>query len=333
VGVDGAADLAGELSDLLDEWLERGDEPEHGRATGVCFELADDGDGCQAQPREQVRGGSPAAVGVAGEERLQALFAEAARVGRAGVALAEGEPDRAVDVGEDAPSAGPERVELGAQPVGQRDARRDEILAGAHERAQGDGLVARGRQGGESVAVGARELAQHEAVEGVGLAGGGAEAVARGLDLVGVNRQHGDPGGQQPTHEQSIRTLDRDQLDGVRAEQRQKRLDAVLVMAEAPLRKRGPVGIADTHVVPFVGPVDAADCAHASSSSLEVISRKADREVPWRVLIDRPSAGRRRVAALGASHRRKGQVSPWPSQRQASRALFRRWSALCTAQA
>src|SRR4051812_2737392 len=40
----------------------------------------------------------------------------------------------------------------------------------------------------EAVGVGARELAEHEGIEAVGLAAGGAEALARGLDLVRVDR-------------------------------------------------------------------------------------------------------------------------------------------------
>src|SRR3990172_3770579 len=77
--------------------------------------------------------GRAAAAGVAvtGEEALQALGAEAARVGGAGVALEEGERDRRGDVAEDAGGAGPEGVELRAELVGECDARLHEGLASA----------------------------------------------------------------------------------------------------------------------------------------------------------------------------------------------------------
>ncbi len=210
VGVcaDGAGDLAGELADLLDDWAQRCDDAEDGGASCVGLEFADDGDGCAAQPFEQFLDWAPAAVGVACEERGQALGAQAACVSGAGVALQERQADRAV--------------------------------------------------------------------EPIGLAGRGAEAVACGPDLVGMDREDRDAGGQQPADEQAVGTLDRRQRHGVTA---------------------------------------------------------ADQEVPWRVLIGRPSAGRRPVAALGASHRQEGQVSRGPSQRRASEALSWRWSAaLCAGQ-
>ena len=72
--------------------------------------------------RHQAR---PRLVVVAGEELREALLAQSARVDRRRVALQEGERDRAVDLGEDLGGAGPERVELGAQLVGQPNASGD----------------------------------------------------------------------------------------------------------------------------------------------------------------------------------------------------------------
>jgi hypothetical protein len=81
------------------------------------------------------------------------------------------------------------------------------------------------------------------------------------------------------------------------------------------------------HVVPV-----AADCAHKSSSSVEALLTDADQEVPWRMLIGRPSVGQRPVAALGASHHREALVSCGPSERLATEALSRWWSAMCPEQ-
>jgi hypothetical protein len=68
---------------------------------------------------------------VAGEEGRKTLLAEAACVLGARVTLDEGRRDLRVEVGEDAGGSGPEGFELGAQPVGERDARLNEVLAGA----------------------------------------------------------------------------------------------------------------------------------------------------------------------------------------------------------
>jgi hypothetical protein len=302
-------------------------------AARVAFEFAADGGRGGPEPVEEIVDRSPAAIGVAGQEGLQSLGAQPAGVGWGGVALEEGQRDRAVDVGEDRGGAGPEAVEVGAQLVGQRDAGVDEVFAGAHERAQRRGLVARRGQRGEAVMVGAGQLAEHHAVERVGLAGGGTEAIAGGLDLVGMDRHNGDAGGEQPADEQPVGAFDRHPLDTTGDQLVDERADAPLVVGEAALQQRlTAVAVGDPDVMPLTGPVDPADCAHAPASSLEVLFNRADQEVPWRVLIGRPSAGRRPVAALGASHRQEGQVSRGPSDRQATEALSWRWQALCAAQ-
>jgi hypothetical protein len=263
----------------------------------------------------------------------QALGSQAARGSGAGVAREERERDRAVDVGEDALGAGPEAVELGAQLVGELDAHGDEVLACAQQRLQRDRLVAGGRERGEAVLIGAAELAEHERVEAIGLARGRAEAIARGGELVGMDRQHADPGRQQPADQQPFGSLDRDARHAMADQQLDQRGNAGLVVREAPLDEQlAAVCLSNANVVPFGGPVDAGDCGHAVCSQLGLVFTQADREVPWRVLTGRPSMGRRPVAAPGASHRREALVSSGPSARPASEALSRRWSALYAAQ-
>ncbi len=58
--------------------------------------------------------------------------------------------------------------------------------------------------------IGPCELAEHHRVEAIGLAARHAEAGPRGLDLIGMQRQHDQPGVQQPLDEQPVRPLDRD---------------------------------------------------------------------------------------------------------------------------
>jgi hypothetical protein len=147
-----------------------------------------------------------------------------------------------------------------------------------------------------------------------------------------VNREDRDLCGREPSDEQPVGALNRGTLDGVALEQLDQRIDPVLVVSELLGDEHAPVFVADVNVIPVAGPVDPAACAHRSFSSIEVGLKNADQEVPWRVLIGRPSAGRRPVAALGASHHREALVSCGPSERQAARALSRRWSTLCAAQ-
>ena len=144
VAADGAGDLALELADALDQRAQRGGQREHDPAPGFALEFAGAALGRAAQAGHQLDRLRAARVGVAGQERLQALGAEAAGVGGAGVALEERERDRRVDLGEQTGRAGPEALQLGAQLVGQRDARLDQVLAGARERPDRLGLVASG---------------------------------------------------------------------------------------------------------------------------------------------------------------------------------------------
>jgi hypothetical protein len=117
-----------------------------------------------------------------------------------------------------------------------------------------------------------------------------------------VDREHDYAGRQQSSHEQPVGALDRAALHAVTVQQRDKRVHAKLVMAELLGSEQLSVFVGDVNVVPVAGPVNPAGCAHGFSSSVEVLLTNADQEVPWRVLIGRPSVGQRPVAALGASH-------------------------------
>ena len=80
----GGGDLLGELLDLLDQRLDRGDQGEHERAAGGELGLADAPLGRAPELREQLGGLLATGVALAREERAEALLAQAAHVGGLG---------------------------------------------------------------------------------------------------------------------------------------------------------------------------------------------------------------------------------------------------------
>ena len=278
-----------------------------------------------AQAGEELVDRAPAAVSVAGEELRETFLCEPACIGRTRVALEERQADRAVEVGEDFDSARPEPFQLGAELVAQRDALLDEDLAAAGQGAQRLGVVAVGHQRPEPVAVGACQLAEHERVEPIRLPARWAEPIAGRVDLVGMNRQHHQPGVQQPIDQQPVRTLDRDALHGERAHSAAQLAQSCLVMGDSGGPQPLPVSIGDQHLVGVLRPIHARNYTLGHRPSFSRSTRLiADRELPLRVLIDGPSTGLRPVAASGSPHRRERQVSRGPSQWQAPRAFSRR---------
>src|SRR5664279_1557042 len=137
-------DLLSELLDLVDERRDRRDQREHDRPARDHLRVADASFGRTPELREQLGGLLPSRVVLAGEEPGQALCAEAASVGWAGVALQERERDRAVELREQADRTRPEPLELRPQLAAQRHASVDEILARAGQRPQRLGLIAVG---------------------------------------------------------------------------------------------------------------------------------------------------------------------------------------------
>ena len=129
---------------------------------------------------------------------------------RAGEAGEEGERDPAVDIGEDRGGAGPEALEEAAELVGQTDAAGDEVVAAAHERAQGLDLVGDGRERPEAMAVRAQDVGEHVGVAGIGLRCGGPVARAASLHDVGVDRHDGKACREQRLDDEAGGALDRD---------------------------------------------------------------------------------------------------------------------------
>ena len=127
---DGLLDAAGQPGDLADQALEHGGKGANHLALGLGFGLVGQAGRCGAQPGKQLGRSAAAAIGVACEERLHPLLAEARGRLRRRVALHEGERDRRIDVGEDHGGAGPEAFQQAAQAVGQADALGDLNRAG-----------------------------------------------------------------------------------------------------------------------------------------------------------------------------------------------------------
>jgi hypothetical protein len=309
------ADLGGQLGDPGHQRFQRGDDGEHDLAARLGLELPGAAFGAGAQPCEQLAGAAAPAVVVAGEEALKALLAEPARVDRRRVALEEHERDRAVDLGEDPRRAGPELLELGAQLVGQRHARVNEVLTRARERAQRLGRVRVRHQHTEAVAVGAGQLGQHKRVKAVALAARRAKPRAHRGDLIGMDRDHPQTRVQQPLDQQPIRPLDRHQRDVELEQPHTQGAQPAFVMPVAPTLDDPPVPVDNADGVLLAGPIDASEptpCHDHLQSTLPV----AGDEVPWRGLIDGALTAQVPVAARGTStDHRETQLSRWPSAR------------------
>src|SRR5438105_152762 len=155
---------------------------DEGRPARSVAGIISEGREGSAQTGEQVGRRAAATVGVLPEELDQALFAEAGRAVRRGVAGKEREGDRRVDVGKDFRRAGPEALEERAKLVGERDALGDEIVPAAHEGAQRARVIGGRVQGSEAMAVRAEQIGEDERIAGVTLAAGGGVARATGLE-------------------------------------------------------------------------------------------------------------------------------------------------------
>ncbi len=263
---------------------------------------------------------------MAGEEAFESLHSKTSRIGGRGVALKEGQRDRRVDVEEDPRRARPEGVQLRAQLVAQAHPGGDQVLAGAGQRPKCLGLVAVGAKRAQPVGVGARQLGQDEGVEAVGLAAGRLIARPGRLQRVGVDRQDGEAGIQQPVDQQAVGALDRNPLDAQGPHPGDQRPDPSLVVGEELARKLPARCVDHAKRVLLAGPVDPRRrLIHRVPPSFALPC--AGREVPLRLLIVRRSGAPLPVAASGASGRREALVSRGPSARQARRALSRRRSA------
>ena len=134
-----------------------------------------------------------------------------------------------------------------------------------------------------------------------------------------------ETGVHEALDEHAVGALERHPLHTLADQQVAQLGDTTLVVANDALDGDASGLVDDARCVCLTRPVHS--CIGSHRASIEVGAVRADQKVPLRMLIGRPSVGRRPVAALGASHRREALVSRGPSARQATLALSRRWSA------
>ena len=271
---DVVTDAGRKLGDPRHQRREHGDEGSDHLALRLGLGRAGEALGRGAQAGEQLLGAAPAAVAVLGEEGGEAPRPEPGGALRRGIPLEEGERDRAVDLGEDRRGAGPEAFEQGAQLVGELDAGGDaggdEVVAAAHQRAQGADRVRGGRERAEAVAVGAQEMGQigeQVGVAAVVLGARAAVARARRLHGVGVDRDHRMAGGDERVDDQPRGPLERDRQLGGLPEPDQTPLERAQSVGVVPgleaVGDRAGLAVDDADGVGRATPVQSHDESHS----------------------------------------------------------------------
>ena len=127
---------AGQCRDLGDDRFEDGDKSEHRLAACGALEVVGQAGRLATETLEELGSGATSTVATLREERRETLLAEARGAPRRRVALEERERDGRVHVGEDGASAGPEAVEQCAQPVREREALVDQVIARPYQSAR-----------------------------------------------------------------------------------------------------------------------------------------------------------------------------------------------------
>jgi hypothetical protein len=105
--------------------------------------------------------------------------------------------------------------------------------------------------------IGPRQFAQHERVKVVGLPARDAKPIPGRRDLVGMQRQHPQPGVQQPLDQQPVRPLHRDQRHLQAHQLPAQRPQPRLVMRERRREQLLARRIRDEHIVLLRRPINA----------------------------------------------------------------------------
>jgi hypothetical protein len=314
----GGFDGGRQLLDLGAERIQDGHERADDVAARLRFRLTDLACRRRAEAGEQLGHGAAAAVRVLAEELRETLLAEAHRAVRRGVAGEEGERDGRVDVGEDRSRPGPEALEERAQLIGEGDTLGDEVVAAAHERAQGARIVGGRTQRPEPVAVGPEHIGEDERVAGIALAAGGRVAGPTRFERVRVNRYDLEPSVDESVDEQARGTFEGNAYRPPPAQAAQ---------AGAELREPGagvghralpaaaPGLVDDADRVGLSRPVDAYEELHcvASGDGETLRGERSGRSLTdWRSGLPGHVA-RHPVAGLGlSSFGSRERVSCWP---------------------
>ncbi len=311
-------DAAGDPGDLGDEGLQGARERAHEFPLGLALGFAGAAPRGGREPRQQRLGRAAAAVAVLSEEAGQALHVEAGGgLGRR-IPLDEGERDGAGHVGEDRRRPGPEAVQERGQLIGRGDARGDQLVAPAHQAAQGLDGVGLGPERAQPVALGAQDVGEDAGVARIALGRDGAVARPARLHQVGVDRDDHEAGPHQGVDQQARGALDGDPrlaglaVPGEALEQRSEAL--AVVVGPEPVQHR-PLGVEHAHGVRAPAPVHADEHAHGLIPPRWRMVPAAGS--PGGMLIDRRSgwrpAARLPVARLGLPAAAVPQVSPGPS--------------------
>ena len=321
MGSHGAGDPRVEHPDLLDEGLEGGNQRKHGGPARLFLGLLCPPLGRETQPGEQLCGGFPSAIAMAGEEAGEALLAQPPGVCGTRIALEKSQSDGRSDLAEDAVGARPESLQFGVKTVGQRDPGSYEVFAGAGENPQSLRLVRVGSENPEAVVIGAGELGQAEGVEGVGLPASGPEARAGGFQLLSAGwGGSGAPRGQLPAnappkHRPSARS--RRALHPVRRASHTARREVSLIMGDPPLHEGTAVSLEHAHLMDLFGPVYSRTpiLHHYPPSPAYTCSGESDRELPLRVARRSALGGAGATPCcrlLAAPHRREAPSNRGP---------------------
>src|SRR5215208_5222972 len=118
MGAYGLGDPRIEHPDLLEERAQGGDQRKHGGPARYFLGLFRPPLGCGAQSGEQLRGGFPSAMTMAGEEAGEALLAQPPDVSGTRITLEEGQRDGRSDLlAENAVGAWPETLQFGVEAL------------------------------------------------------------------------------------------------------------------------------------------------------------------------------------------------------------------------
>ena len=325
---EGGGDGRRELLDLGQEREQHRNERADDLPAGFRLEFAGLREGRRAQAREEIGDRPAATVRVLGEELREAFLAEPLGAVGGGIAAEEGEGDGRRDIGEDRGGPGPEALEQGPELIGEGAALDDEIVAAAHQGAEGARRVGQGLEGAEAMAVGAEQIGEDEGVARITLAARRRVAGPTGLERVGMDGDDRVAGVHEDIDDEARGAFDGDGEAGGRAEARQlaeqlrQAVGRVLYAAlPAHLARR----VEDGHGVLLARPVEADGEIHCTPpgesetlrgerSCRSLTARRSGLQLPWRDTLWPVWASRYLIRGSG-SHRGRRTASTLGSPR------------------
>ena len=312
VSAEAVRDLRAQLGDLGHQRAQGCDERERDLAASRELLFARVSFGGASRLAQQVAGPLAPPVAVPGEESGQSLLAQAASIELDGVALEEGERDRAIGIGEELDRAWPEPLKLGAKQVRQSCARLNVVLARLRQGSHRLCLLAVGHKHPGN---GARRCARaRKAQRRRSACRRGPEARLGRGDLRRAHRNHVKASVEQSLDQQPISSLPSDRPH-IHAHQRAApRCQPRFTMRE--FRGQEPLGRLARGLQIVASPTPTSQRRGSFppySSSFRITSQRLTTRYRCGVLLDRPSSGLRALAACGTWHRRVGTVSCCPN--------------------